>query len=55
MLIFDRVQRVRFFYTRGEPGVHAWDIAAPPAPRTVDTKRLEGMLERAAESVLGVF
>ncbi len=48
-------QRVRFLYTRGEPGVYAWDLAAPPDPRTVDLKRYEGLLVRAAESVLGLF
>ncbi|MCX6037343.1 MAG: hypothetical protein NTW99_05560, partial [Chloroflexi bacterium] len=51
-------QRVRFLYTRGRPGVRAWD--APPAgnsseqadPRSVDVKRYQTLLKRAVETVL---
>ena len=51
-------QRVRFLYTRGRPGVRAWD--APPAgnsseqadPRSVDVNRYQTLLKRAVETVL---
>jgi DNA polymerase-2 len=45
-------QRVRFLYTRGRPGVRAWNIPEPPDPRTVDVSRYRTLLERAAETVL---
>jgi len=48
-------QRVRFLYTRGEPGVHAWDLPAPPDPASVDVARYAELLLRAASSVLGPF
>jgi DNA polymerase-2 len=45
-------QYVRFLYTRGEPGVYAWNLAAPPDLRTIDTHRYGELLLRAAGSVL---
>lgn len=45
-------QLIQFLYTRGEPGVYAWHLSAPPDPRTVDTKRYGDLLLRAAGSVL---
>jgi DNA polymerase-2 len=45
-------QRVRFLYTRGRPGVWAWDIPEPADLRTVDVRRYRTLLERAAETVL---
>jgi len=45
-------QRVRFLYTRGRPGVRAWDLPAPPDPRTVDLPRYRTLLLRAAQTVL---
>jgi DNA polymerase-2 len=45
-------QRVRFLLTRGEPGIHAWDLPDPPDPRTLDVPRYRTLLLRAAETVL---
>jgi DNA polymerase-2 len=45
-------QRVRFLYTRGRPGVRAWDVSEPPDLRTVDLRRYRTLLERAADTVL---
>jgi DNA polymerase II len=45
-------QRVRFLLTRGEPGIHAWDLPEPPDPRTLDVPRYRTLLLRAAETVL---
>jgi DNA polymerase elongation subunit (family B) len=48
-------QRVRFIHTLGEPGVHAWDLPTPPDPRSVDVKRYQTLLLRAAGSLLQPF
>ncbi len=48
-------QRVRFVYTRGRPGVYAWDLPEPPDPRTIDLERYAVLLLRAAHTVLGPF
>ncbi len=57
-------QRVRFLYTRGRPGVHAWDVPPSPCgycagtlpeqfdPRSVDVRRYQTLLKRAVETVL---
>ncbi len=45
-------QRVRFLYTRGRPGVRAWDALEPPDPRSVDVRRYQTLLKRAVETVL---
>ena len=45
-------QRVRFLFTLGKPGVYAWDLPAPPDPRTVDVPRYAGLLQRAADTIL---
>ncbi len=45
-------QRVRFLYTRGRPGVYAWDLPNPPDPARIDTARYEELLVRAAHTVL---
>ena len=45
-------QRVRFIYTRGAPGVHAWDLPAPLDPAAVDTARYAELLVRAADTIL---
>jgi len=45
-------QRVRFVYTLGKPGVHAWDLPTPPNPRAVDVRRYTTLLLRAASAVL---
>jgi DNA polymerase-2 len=44
-------QRVRFIHTLGEPGVHAWDLPTPPDPRSIDVKRYQTLLIRAASSI----
>jgi hypothetical protein len=33
-------------------GVHAWDLPIPPDPRSVDVKRYQTLLIRAASSIL---
>lgn len=48
-------ERVRFLYTRGEPGVHAWNLPQPPNPASLDVARYEEMLVRAAACMLGPF
>jgi DNA polymerase-2 len=45
-------QRVRFLLTRGEPGIHAWDLPDQPDPRTLDVPRYRALVQRAAETVL---
>lgn len=45
-------QRVRFIYTRGMPGVHAWDLPAAPNPAAVDTARYADLALRAVHMVL---
>jgi DNA polymerase-2 len=45
-------QCVRFIYTMGDPGVHAWDLAEPPDPASVDVRRYTTLLIRAASTVL---
>jgi DNA polymerase-2 len=45
-------QRVRFVYTRGEPGVYAWDLPAPPNPASLDLARYTRLLLRAAAAIL---
>jgi DNA polymerase-2 len=45
-------QRVRFIYTLGKPGVHAWNLPQPPEAARVDVKRYTTLLLRAASSVL---
>lgn len=48
-------QRVRFLFTRGKPGVYAWDLPIPPQPTWVDIPRYRTLLLRAAHAVLGPF
>jgi DNA polymerase elongation subunit (family B) len=48
-------QRVRFVYTLGEPGVHAWDLPQPPDVRSVDQERYRVLLLRAAATILQPF
>lgn len=43
---------VRFVYTRGKPGVVAWDGPETPDPRSLDVERYTRLLLRAASSVL---
>jgi len=48
-------QRVDFIYTRGKPGVYAWDLPRPPDPRSPDLERYAVLLLRAASTILGPF
>jgi DNA polymerase-2 len=48
-------QRVRFVYTLGEPGVHAWDLPQPPDLRSIDPERYRVLLFRAAATILQPF
>lgn len=45
-------QAIRFIYTLGEPGVHAWDLPEPLNPAQVDILRYRTLLLRAASAVL---
>jgi DNA polymerase-2 len=45
-------QRVRFIFTRGKPGVYAWDQPTPLDARTVDVPRYATLVQRAAEAIL---
>jgi DNA polymerase-2 len=45
-------QRIRFLYTRGAPGVYAWDLPEAPNPATIDTERYVTLLIRAAGTAL---
>ena len=45
-------QRVRFLYTRGKPGVYAWDLPKRPHPGVIDTNRYAELLCRAAFTIL---
>ena len=45
-------QRVRFLYTRGKPGVYAWDLPQRPDPGVIDTDRYAELLCRAAFTIL---
>ncbi len=48
-------QLVKFIYTRGEPGVSAWDLSRALDPQAVDSARYRELLLRAAASVLVPF
>jgi DNA polymerase-2 len=45
-------QRVRFLYTRGTPGVFAWDREDRPDPDSIDVDRYAELLCRAAYTIL---
>ncbi|MCJ7716985.1 MAG: hypothetical protein MUO54_10770, partial [Anaerolineales bacterium] len=45
-------QRVRFLYTRGKPGVYAWDLPKRPDSGMIDTDRYAELLCRAAFTIL---
>ncbi len=48
-------QSVRFHYTRGQPGVHAWDLPQPLERAALNLDYYKELLLRAAESVLEPF
>jgi DNA polymerase elongation subunit (family B) len=45
-------QHVRLLLTRGEPGVHAWDLPYTPPRSALDLARYRVLLLRAAATVL---
>ena len=45
-------QHVRFLFTRGDPGVFAWDLAQEPEVGAIDTNRYAELLCRAAFTLL---
>jgi DNA polymerase-2 len=48
-------EKIRFLYTRGEPGVYAWNLPQPPDPASVDIERYSELLLRAATTMLEPF
>lgn len=48
-------QRIRLLYLRGDPGVHAWDLPAPPDRRALDVDYYVRLLLRAAAAILAPF
>lgn len=48
-------QRVRFIFTRGGAGVHAWDLPYPPDLTAVDVEHYQKLLLRAAANLLQPF
>ncbi|MFL7837379.1 MAG: DNA polymerase domain-containing protein [Candidatus Promineifilaceae bacterium] len=48
-------QRVQFIYTRGNPGVYAWDLPEVFNPAAVDIARYSDLLIRAAHTILQLF
>ena len=45
-------QSIRFMYTRGSCGVHAWGLEEKLDSRRLDTKRYCTLLDRAVQTVL---
>ena len=45
-------QRIKFIYTYGESGVHAWDLPQLVDPRAIDVGRYTNLMVRAAAAVL---
>jgi len=45
-------QRVRYVFTRGQPGVHAWDLPAAPSLALLDYARYQMLFLRAAHMLL---
>lgn len=45
-------QRVRFLFTRGKPGVYAWDMSKPFDNRTLDIQRYKVLINRATDTIL---
>jgi DNA polymerase-2 len=48
-------ERVRFVYTRGEPGVYAWNLPEPPNPASIDIQRYSELSLRGAADMLAPF
>ena len=48
-------QRIRLLFTRGEPGVHAWNLPDAPDPSALDFDYYEDLMLRAASALLVPF
>jgi len=48
-------QRVRYLFTRGDPGVYAWDLGDSPTHQEVSPQKYQKLLARAAGTVLQPF
>lgn len=48
-------QIVRFIYTLGEPGVHAWDMGRSFNPKTINIPIYKTLLKRTMETILQSF
>lgn len=48
-------QRIRFVYTLGKPGVHAWNAPGPLTPKMLDLDRYRTLLVRAVHTILQPF
>jgi DNA polymerase elongation subunit (family B) len=48
-------QIVRFIYTLGEPGVHAWDLVRQFNPRTINIPVYKILLNRMMETIMRSF
>lgn len=48
-------QRIRFVYTLGNFGVHAWNLPDPPTPEMLDLARYRTLLIRAVHTILQPF
>ena len=48
-------QRIKLLFTRGSPGVHAWNLPSAPDPAELDAAYYEDLLLRAAGSLLQPF
>jgi hypothetical protein len=42
-------------FTRGGPGVYAWDLGDPPKAKTLDHQKYLTLLARAASTILQPF
>jgi DNA polymerase elongation subunit (family B) len=48
-------QRVRFLFTRGEPGVYAWDVSELFDTRMLDVQRYQELTRRASRTILNLL
>jgi DNA polymerase-2 len=48
-------QRIKLLFTRGEPGVHAWNLPSAPDPAALNFDYYEDLMLRAAAALLQPF
>ena len=48
-------QRIKLLFTRGQPGVHAWNLPDTPDPSALDLDYYEDLMLRAASALLVPF